>query len=67
MQYDMCLPCHLAGHRLGVMSAVQLTDRKHNPPSRWGFDELDLQILRLAALALGQAMERALLLKQLGR
>lgn len=49
------------------MSAVQLTDRKRNPPSRWGFDDLDLQILRLAGFALGQAMERELLAKQLGR
>lgn len=66
-QYEMCVPFHLAGHRLGVMSAVQLTDRQHNAPSRWGFDDVDLKILRLAALALGQAMERALLAKQLGR
>ncbi len=65
-QYEMCVPFHLAGHRLGVMSAVQLTDSKHNAPSRWGFDKLDLQLLRLAALALGQAMERALLVKKLG-
>ena len=66
-QYEMCVPFHLAGHRLGVMSAVQLTDRKHDTPSRWGFDDVDLQILRIAALALGQAMERALLVKRLAR
>lgn len=66
-QYEMCVPFHLAGHRLGVMSAVQLTDRKHNAPSRWGFDDVDLTILRVAALALGQAMERALLANRLGR
>ncbi len=66
-QYEMCVPFHLAGHRLGVISAVQLTDSKHNAPSRWGFDEEDLTILKLAELALGQAMERALLATQLGR
>lgn len=65
--HEMCVPFHLAGHPLGVMSAVQLNDPKHNPPSRWGFDDEDLKTLKLAALALSQAMERALLAKQLGR
>ena len=64
-QNEMCVPFLLAGHLLGVMSAVQLTDAKHKPPTRWGFDEQDLQILNVAAQALGQAMERALLAKQL--
>lgn len=66
-QNEMCVPFHLAGHPLGVMSAVQLTDGKHGAPTRWGFDEADLNILNLAALALGQAMERALLAKISGR
>ena len=66
-QHQMCVPFELAGHPLGVMSAVQLTDRKHNAPSRWGFDETDLKLLKLAARAVGQAMERALLAEQLGR
>ena len=66
-QNEMCVPFRLAGHRLGVMSAVQLTDRKHQAPTRWGFDEHDLKILKLAAQAVGQAMERSLLAKQLGR
>ena len=66
-QNEMCVPFQLAGHQFGVMSAVQLTDLKHEAPTRWGFDEQDLKTLELAAQALGQAMERALLAKQQAR
>ena len=66
-QNEMCVPFQLAGHPLGVMSAVQLTDGKHNAPGRWGFDEADLNILKLAARALSQAMERAFLAQRAGQ
>lgn len=58
-QNEMCVPFYLAGRLLGVVSAVQLTDRKHSAPKRWGFDETDLAVLTVAAEAVGQAMERA--------
>jgi GAF domain len=60
-QNEMCVPFQLAGCRLGVMSAVQLTDARHAAPDRWGFDDQDLALLKLAALAVSQAMERAFL------
>lgn len=60
-QNEMCVPFHLAGCRLGVMSAVQLTDARHAAPVRWGFDDQDLALLELSALAVSQAMERAFL------
>ena len=50
---------------LGVMSAVQLTDARHAAPVRWGFDDQDLALLKLAALAVSQAMERAFLAAKL--
>jgi GAF domain len=64
-QNEMCVPFQLAGCRLGVMSAVQLTDAKHAAPVRWGFDDQDLALLELAARAVSQAMERAFLAKKL--
>ena len=66
-QNEMCVPFEVAGHPLGVMSAVQLTDNRHKDPSRWGFDQQDLKHLKVAAQALGQSMERALLARKLGR
>ena len=64
-QNEMCVPFHFAGQRLGVMSAVQLVDGKHANPARWGFDDQDLDLLKLAALAVSQSMERAFLAKRL--
>lgn len=63
-QNEMCVPLAGAGLRFGVMSAVQLTDAKHSDPTRWGFGEQDLKLLSVAALALGQALERAFLARQ---
>lgn len=60
-QNEMVVPFHFADRLVGVMSAVQLTDRKHGAPKRWGFDESDLAILVAAAEAVGQSLERALL------
>lgn len=60
-QHQICVPFAVAGMQFGVMSAVQLTDAKHANPKRWGFDEDDLTLLSLAALALGQALERSYL------
>lgn len=60
-QNEMCVPFHLGGFPLGVVSAVQVTDNRHAEPRRWGFDEQGLKVLEVAALALAQAMERAFL------
>lgn len=65
-QNEMCVPFYLAGRLLGVMSAVQLTDRKHAAPKRWGFDAQDLAVLGAAAEAVAQAMERAWLAQRAG-
>lgn len=58
-QNEMCVPFYLYGHLVGVVSAVQLTDRKHSPPKRWGFEERDLEVLAVAAEAVAQSLERA--------
>lgn len=48
-----------------MVSAVQLTDRKHAAPKRWGFDEQDLAILSTAAESMAQALERSWLARRL--
>lgn len=63
-QNEMCVPFYLAGQLLGVMSAVQLTDQKHAAPSNWGFKPEHLEVLVLAAEAIGLAMERTLLARR---
>ncbi len=63
-QNEMVVPFRFADLLVGVMSAVQLTDRKHATPKRWGFDENDLAILAAAAEAVAQSLERALLLRR---
>lgn len=66
-QNEMCVPMTVGSHRFGVMTAVQLTDARHGEPTRWGFDEDDLRVLAVAALAVGVALERALLIRGLPR
>jgi len=56
---EMCVPFWVGGRLVGVVSAVQIMDEKHPQPKRWGFKEEDLQVLNVAAHALGLAMERA--------
>lgn len=65
-QNVICVPFDLAGFPIGVMSAVQLTDGKHKNPARWGFQDQDLNLLKLASLALSQSMERSLLARRAG-
>jgi len=64
-QHEMCVPFHLAGHPVGVMCAVQLSDSIHQAPTRWGFNSHDLAILKVAAQAAALGMERALLTQRL--
>lgn len=56
--HELCVPFHLAGHPLGVLCAVQLSDSIHQAPARWGFTPQDLAILTVAAQATSLAMER---------
>ena len=65
--HELCVPFHLAGHPLGVLCAVQLSDSIHHPPARWGFTPQDLAILTVAAQAAALAMERAWFAQKLGR
>ena len=59
-QHEMCVPFRMAGRLVGVMSAVQLADLRHaTTTARWGFTPAHLDILAVAAEALGLAMERA--------
>ncbi len=64
-QHEMCVPFQLAGHPIGVMCAVQLSDSFHQAPTRWGFNSRDLNILKVAAQATSLAMDRARLALQL--
>lgn len=61
---EMCVPFYLAGRLMGVVSAVQLTDSRHRPPKRWGFDEADLALLGVAAEAVAQSLERSWLMRR---
>ena len=65
-QYQLCVPFHLTGRLIGVMSAVQLSDTFHQAPARWGFNKQDLAILKVAAQAAALGMERASLAQKLG-
>lgn len=59
-QHEMCVPFRMAGRLVGVMSAVQLADARHlATTARWGFAQAHLDILAVAAEAMGIAMERA--------
>lgn len=58
-QHEMCVPFALAGHPIGVMCAVQLSDSIHQAPARWGFNSQELAILKVAAQAAALGMERA--------
>ena len=61
---EMCVPFCVGGRLIGVLSAVQIADERHPQPKRWGFKEEDLQVLTVAAHALGLAIERAYLAKR---
>lgn len=62
-QNEICVPFVISGYRLGVLSAVQVTDDRHGEPDRWGFEEPDLQVLQILAEVLAIALERSWLLR----